>query len=159
MDVLEKYVGVWSLNQHLVVGEREETAELVMTSRFVDCRTWLPSNCFSRIRTRTLMTYDTRLQKYRAWISWSNDQSWEATGEWNPGTKTMTWTAVTDEGTRIFSTRFESSRRRIWSIQDFDADGQPGWGTKGAMELKSRSTSGRDVTFGGRFSPAKDPEP
>lgn len=74
----------------------------------------------------TMMTYDPAAKVYRSWMFFSGGSVFESEGEWNPKTRTFTWTGGVgrDPMKTTTTATFQNDGSERWSMVVKDKDGK-----------------------------------
>jgi hypothetical protein len=127
--VLDKWLGSWRTSYKLLKAEwtpdeKTVTAE-VTTSRVVGGRFVQEKSEHSDRSSGSLMlTYDAQMKCYRGWWFSSAGHTNEFTGEWDAGTKTMTWTSKQEANTSTTKHRIVDDDNLEWAVIVKDGTGK-----------------------------------
>lgn len=127
--VLGKFVGDWRMKYRCpktewspdeTSGSAELSATRVIGGRFIQETSEHADNTSGS----TMLTYDDQRKCYRSWWFSSTGQMCESAGQWDAGTKTMTWTSTRDDKSSTTKHRFVDDNNAQWSMEVKDARGK-----------------------------------
>lgn len=130
LQVLSNYVGDWDVaitSKDSPFLKGKSSAKWILNGRFVQQTGSLKSEDGSaKLEITTLMTYDQTQKTYKMWLFVSNGAVSEATGTWDPKTRTMTSTQRNGDGDNTTKTvaRFADGGVEHWSITATSPNGK-----------------------------------
>ncbi len=128
LKVLSNYIGTWDVvitSPDAPFAKGRSTAEWILNGRFVQQTGRLISKDRSRVlEVTTLMTYDQQKKQYRMWQFRSDGTSGEATGKWDPTTRTMTSVSRNDQHTTTTTASVAEAGIEKWSIVTTNRDNE-----------------------------------
>jgi hypothetical protein len=123
LNELRRYRGDWMIN-----GDRHQLLRVRLTTDgAIETRSSVQGNCFQKIHRKETMWYDAEQEKYFAKIEYSKGKSWDCIGRWDENRMTLKWVAKIENGERHFTSDFQRDKKQVFTIQDFDQDGELGW--------------------------------
>ena len=127
--VLDQWIGSWRTSYKLPkaewtpeekTGTAEFTTSRVVGGRFVQEK----SEHSDKTSGSLIFTYDAQKKCYRGWWFSSAGHTSESTGEWDAGTKTMTWTSKQEAITTTTKHRFVDDDNTEWAVLVKDGAGK-----------------------------------
>lgn len=120
LQVLSNYIGTWDVaitSQDSPFAKGESTATWILDGRFLQQTGVLKSsNGATSLKVTTVMTYDPNLKTYRMWSFLSNGSTSEASGRWDPKSRTMTSVSSHDGTTTTTTAKFTEAGTEEWMI-------------------------------------------
>jgi hypothetical protein len=127
--VLDKFVGDWRTTykcprSEWTPQETSGSAELntarVVGGRYIQEKSEHDDNTSGS----SILTYDEQRKCYRSWWFSSTGQMSESSGQWDAGSRTMTWTSTRDDVTSTTKHRFVDNDNAEWSVAVKDSRGK-----------------------------------